>query len=168
MKRIIILSDTHKNQKLLRQILERDAVRSDYVFHLGDNYEDLNENEDLLENKKVFKVPGIFHPCYLDGSLPVTQVVDVQNWNFILVHNIDDLPDIETNQKIYCYGHSHKFDFRHLDGSYYINPGHLKDDWDKDRPASYAILEVEIDKIVVLFKDKKGTVIQKNIIDRYE
>jgi len=168
MDRVIILSDTHKNQKLLRQILEREAAGSNYIFHLGDNYEDLDENTDLLENKNIYKVPGIFHPCYLDGSIPPIQEVMIKNWIFILVHNIDDLPDVAANQKIYCYGHSHKLDFRRLDGSYYINPGHLKDDWDKDRPASYSTLEIEVDKILVNFKDKKGTVIQKHIIDRYE
>ena len=168
MTRIIVLTDTHKNQSLLRKVLEREVEGCEYVFHLGDNYEDLDENIDLLEGKIVLKVPGIFHPGYLGGILEAIKEIKVLNWNFVLVHNIDDIPEIMPNHRIYCYGHSHQLDFRQIDGSYYLNPGHLKDEWDKDRPASYAMLEVEVDKIIIDYKDKNGVVIQKNLINRYD
>ncbi|MBW6515673.1 MAG: metallophosphatase family protein [Candidatus Cloacimonetes bacterium] len=168
MIRIIVLSDTHKNQSLLRKVLQNEIEQCNYVFHLGDNYEDLDENEDLLIGKKVTRVPGIFHPRYLDGSLPAGQIVKVLNWSFMLVHNIDDIPEILPNHHIFCYGHTHRLELKKIDGHYFLNPGHLKDEWDKDRPASYVILDVEIDKIVIEFKDKSGVVIQKHIIDRYD
>ncbi len=168
MNKIIVLSDTHQNQFLLRKVLQQEIEQCDYVFHLGDNYEDIEENVDLLTGKKIFRVPGIFHPGYLDGSLPALQSVQIKNWSFLLVHNIDDLPEVITNNHIILYGHSHRLRFGKTEEHYYINPGHLKDEWDKDRPASYAFLEVDIDKITVIFKDKNGTVIQKHIINRYE
>jgi hypothetical protein len=168
MSKVIIISDTHQNQRLLRTVLQREMPVAEYVFHLGDNYEDLDENEDLLAGKKIVKVPGIFHPQYLDGSIPAIQRVSIKNWEFLLTHNIDDIPEIIPDHQIFLYGHTHRLDFQRADNQYYLNPGHLKDEWDKDRPASYALLDVDLDQIAVLFKDKNGTVIQKNIIHRYE
>lgn len=168
MSKVMILSDTHNNHHLLRKVLENEVGDCEYVFHLGDNYEDLDAFPDLLNDKTVIKVPGIFHSGYLDGSIPATQNININGWTFFLVHNIDDLPEILPNQQIICYGHSHKIDFRLLDDHYYLNPGHLKDEMDKNRPASYAILDVSIDKIVVEFKGKDGTVTQKQVIDRYD
>lgn len=168
MSKIIILSDTHNNQVLLRKILEREIDKFDYLFHLGDNYEDLDENEDLLSGKSLYKVPGIFHPGYMNGTIPARQTVQIDNWSFLLVHNIDDIPEIRPSNDIFCYGHTHRLVLNKVDNAYYLNPGHLKDEWDKDRPASYAILDVNVDKITVEFKDKNGVVIQKQIIDRYD
>jgi len=168
MTKIIILSDTHNNQSLLRNVLQRELTDCNYIFHLGDNYEDLDENSDLLTTKAVVKVPGIFHPGYLSGIIPAMQAVELLSWSFLLTHNIDDIPEIRPSQNIFCYGHTHQMELRKIGSQYYLNPGHLKDEWDKDRPASYAVLSVNIDNIVVDFKDKKGTVIQKHLINRYD
>ncbi len=168
MSKVIIMSDTHNNQSLLRKVLQREITECDQVFHLGDNYEDLDENSDLLVNKTVIRVPGIFHPGYLNGNIPAMQTVELPSWSFLLVHNIDDIPEIRPSQNIFCYGHTHRMELRKIDAHYYLNPGHLKDEWDKDRPASYAILSVNIDHIVVNFKDKNGIVIQKHLINRYD
>ncbi|MCK4311916.1 MAG: metallophosphoesterase family protein, partial [Candidatus Cloacimonetes bacterium] len=90
MERIIIISDTHKNQVLLRKAFSNEDNIT-HIFHLGDNYEDLDENFDLTEGKEIIKIPGIFHPGYLNKSLQAIQTTEISGWKFLLIHNIEDL-----------------------------------------------------------------------------
>lgn len=167
MSKVIVLSDTHQNQLLLRTALQREVSESEYIFHLGDNYEDLDDNQDLLTGKEIVRVPGIFHPGYLAGTIPAVQIVTVLNWSFFLVHNLDDIPQIRPKHDVFLFGHSHQMSFFESDGRYYLNPGHLKKEWDKNRPASYVVMDVRIDGIDIEFKDKDGAFLDKKNIDRY-
>ena len=72
MKKIIVLSDTHRNQTLLRKVFSNEEELS-HIFHLGDDYEDLDENSDLIEGKEVIKVPGIYHKGYLNKTIQFFQ-----------------------------------------------------------------------------------------------
>ncbi|MFA5498940.1 MAG: metallophosphoesterase family protein, partial [Candidatus Cloacimonadia bacterium] len=162
---VLILSDSHNNQFLLRKILRNEAKNVDYVFHLGDNYEDLDENMDLLKGKRLYKVPGIFHPRYADGTLPKTITVDIYKWKFFLVHNSDDIPLFVPQIDFFCYGHTHKQVFqKNENGSYYLNPGHLKDTVDRSYPASYAFLHMNSKQVNIHFKCCRGKVTQEHIV----
>jgi len=59
MKKIIILSDTHRNQKILRSVFKIEKGYT-HIFHLGDDYEDLDNNFDITDNidDKYFINPG--------------------------------------------------------------------------------------------------------------
>ena len=165
MKKIIVLSDTHGNQLLLRKALqnEKDAA---VIFHLGDYYEDLDENFDLTENKTIVKVPGIFHIGYLNKTIPATQTFAMDSWNFLLVHNLDDVHRKLIKPDLTLFGHTHNRTFYKKGNVFYLNPGHLKNTEDKGRKPSYSILEVTTDFIAVGFKNEDGKIIATKTIKR--
>lgn len=161
--KILILSDTHKNQKILCQILKNE-IDNDYIFHLGDDYEDLDENFDLTKNAEIIKVPGIFHPGYLDGSLEKIQIVNIQNWQFLLVHNIEDIS--RTTADMILFGHTHDRTFQKGNFQYFLNPGHLKSLTHRNRKASYATLELNLNNIEITFKEIDSKQIEKFYIKK--
>jgi len=148
MKKILLISDTHNNQKLLRKVIS--SIKGiTHIFHLGDNYEDLESNYDLIENIILYRVPGIFNQKYLSGSLPACISVEIENWSFVLVHSIDDIKISRLKGDFYLFGHTHEPVFFIRNNVYYLNPGHLRKDFDRGHEASYCIMEVENNKIKI-------------------
>ncbi|HPR18455.1 MAG TPA: metallophosphoesterase family protein [Candidatus Cloacimonadota bacterium] len=159
------MSDTHKNQVLLRKpfLQEKDV---DYIFHLGDDYEDIDGNFDILENKQLFRVPGIFNTGYQDGSHPRCLNVQIDNWNFLLVHFLNDVISVPPTTDIVCYGHTHRSNYRELDRLFFINPGHLKREKDRGSEASYIVAELTDNTIKLHWKNLKNETILTKIIDK--
>jgi uncharacterized protein len=165
MKRIMIISDTHKNQVLLRRAFsQEDGIT--HIFHLGDDYNDLDTNLDLIENKEVFKVPGVYHSGYRNGSIKPTKVATINNWDFTLIHDLYELNSNKLNSSIVFHGHTHKADFREINDIHCINPGHLKDEIDRNRLASYLVVDVGEDKLEFTFKNLDGNIFLKKTIKR--
>ena len=163
MKKIMIISDTHKNQVLLRKAfsMERNVT---HIFHLGDDYNDLDTNLDLIADKDIYKVPGIYHPVYRNGSIEPTLTVTINNWNFLLIHALEDLNKNRNNADVILYGHTHHADFRNIEGQYFINPGHLKAETDRNRKASYLIAELNDHKLNLCFKYLDGNIFLEETI----
>ena len=155
MKKIMIISDTHENQFLLRKAFDQEENIT-HIFHLGDNYEDLDSNLVLIETRQVFKVPGIYHPGYLDGSIPAIQQITISDWNIMLVHNALDPRANSQKFNIVFHGHTHQFEFRKTRDYYYINPGHLKAKSDRGRKPSYLTVDVHENKLEFKFKHLNG------------
>lgn len=165
MYKIMIISDTHKNQILLRKAFSREDEIS-HIFHLGDYYDDLDTNFDLLENREFVKVPGLYHPGYQDGTIPATEEISLLNWNFRLVHNIYDIKTPSQKYNITFFGHTHHAVFKKKKEQFYLNPGHLKATTDRGRFASYLLLELDFDKLTFYFKYLDGRTYAKHIIKR--
>ncbi len=164
MKKIIILSDTHKNQKTLRNVFK---IESDYthIFHLGDNYEDLDKNSDITDSIELMRVPGIYHPKYKDGTLPAILEIEIDNWKFALAHRLEDLSKTSISADIYFYGHTHHSNYDHIEDKHFINPGHLKAKTDRGQKASYIALTIYKSEMEIQFKHLDGKVFkQKHII----
>lgn len=155
MEKVIVMSDTHGNQKYLRRVLEQENSY-DYIFHLGDFYEDMDENPDLFENAILKRVPGIFNKRYLSGSLPKTELVEILNWKFLLVHFINDAIKLKNKTDIILFGHTHNPYYSKEEETHLINPGHLKQAHHRDSDASYLVMEVESDKIKLIYKTLMG------------
>ncbi len=161
MTKIIVLSDTHGNHQLLRKPF---AQESDYdmIIHLGDNYEDMQDNYDLYEGAILMRVPGIFHARYHDGSLPAILHVDVDGWNIGMVHHLADYFKQKVQGDIVLYGHTHHGGISGEDGIVYANPGHLKSEFDRNREPSYLVMEVSEEAAVLRLKSLRGnTIIEK-------
>ncbi len=165
MKKIMIISDTHKNQVLLRKAFSlEDGIT--HIFHLGDDYNDLDTNLDIIENKEIFKVPGIYHPGYRNGTIKPTKVVSIDNWDFTLIHDLSELKSNKLKSNIVIHGHTHKADFTKIKDIHCINPGHLKAEIDRNRLASYLVVDVDEDKLDLTFKNLDGNVFLKKTINR--
>jgi len=167
MAKIAIISDTHNNQKLLRKSLENES-ELDYIFHLGDYYDDLNNNYDLLKSRILIQVPGIYHQGYAEGTLPKKMEITIENWKFLLVHDIKDAKRSLAKNQIILYGHSHLPAFKRFESKLYLNPGHLKRAKDRGNDASYCLAELNKNEIQFYFKNPDGEIIKQYNVIRQE
>jgi len=165
MKKIIILSDTHKNQELIQKVFANEQDFT-HVIHLGDVYEDLNNNSNITIKVKLHRVPGIFHPGYKEGTVPAILKVDIDNWKFVLAHRIEDLLKIKNTSDIYLYGHTHHWSYECIDNKYFINPGHLKAKEDRGRKASYVVMFIDKEIIDIQFKYIDGKIFKQKKIKK--
>ncbi len=165
MKKIIVLSDTHRNQKILRSVFKIEKEDT-HIFHLGDGYEDMNDNSDITDNIELIRVPGIYNLGYKDGSLPVIQEIQINSWKFALAHRLEDLMKTTISADIYLYGHTHHFNFDNIDNKYFINPGHLTARRDRDRKASYVVITINKNNAEIQFKYLDGEVFKNKIINK--
>lgn len=164
MNRIIIMSDTHGNQQMLRRVLSNENYT--HIFHLGDNYNDLDDNFDLTESKDLLRVPGLYHQGYNDKSLPAIQTYSLDGWNFNLIHDIGSLKKLKKNS-IYLHGHTHNVEFFEKDKNVFtINPGHLKSQIDRGQRPSYIVAEVDENSVKFDFKELSGKIIGTKIINK--
>ena len=156
MKKILIISDTHNNQRLLRTVLEKEAD-SDFVFHLGDYYEDMDSNFDLTENKILYRVPGL-NQKYFDQRIPNILKIEIENWSFSFAHTKNDLFKQNYQTDFYLYGHSHKKEFVTRNNRFYLNPGHLKSETDRGYEATYCVLDLDGNNLLVKFFNLEGNI----------
>jgi uncharacterized protein len=165
MKKIIILSDTHKNQQTLKNVFEIERKYT-HIIHLGDNYEDLNNNSDITENIELIRVPGIYHPGYKDGTLPIILKIEIDNWKLALAHRLEDILKNSIPADIYLYGHTHHSYFNQVENKYFINPGHLKAKTDRGQKASYIVLTIENNNAEIQFKHLDGKIFRHKQINK--
>jgi len=163
MSKIVIISDTHGNQAFLRQVLSREMPYT-HLFHLGDNFGDLDTNPDLLEGVTYAHVPGIYHPKYRNHTISPTLNVTVEGWHFTLVHAIQDARKLPVSCDFICFGHTHKWFFKQEDSHYLLNPGHLKERINRNQMASYCIIVVSAMQADVTFYGLDGKAIHHDCI----
>ena len=153
--KVLIVSDTHNNLKLYKKVLSEN--KADLLFHLGDYYEDSDKVRFSGYCQTLYRVPGIYHPGYRDGSLPYLENIDLLGFPVNLVHNIDDIDFSKMTNQVVFYGHTHIPKISRYKTNILINPGHLKLDEDRNQPASYIILTVtESEMIIEMHKVKDG------------
>jgi len=145
MQKILVLSDSHQNLKILKNVLSAN-LDCNIIIHLGDDYEDLDNFPNLTKGKEIIKVPGIFHPRYKDGSLPKQKEITINGKKVILIHSTDD---IEGTADLYLFGHTHNWELANSKKGIYFNPGHLHLEEEKGRIASYGIIETEEGKFKI-------------------
>ncbi len=159
MKEILVLSDSHKNILLLKSVLEKEN-EADIIIHLGDYYEDLNPFVRIADAKKFYRVPGIYHNGYRNGTLKNVQRIKIAGFGFLFAHTFEDLSKNMPFEKFNLYGHTHKaelFGKRNI----FINPGHLKAKVDRGYPASYGKILIDNKKIEIKIIDINGETIKE-------
>jgi len=149
MEKILLLSDTHSNDNLLKSVLSANP-ECDSIIHLGDNYEDLDNFPNFIKGKNLYRVPGIYHPQYINGEIKATKTLEVKNIKMLLVHSKNDISDIAD---LYLYGHTHEWELRNSTNGIFLNPGHLRQSYEKGRKASYALIKINKVNIKIKFLD---------------
>lgn len=159
----LIVSDTHGNSKLLDRVLDTEwDSHFSAVIHLGDDYPDgdwiLNRNIPLI------RVPGTRDMAYANSMIDNRRFEDVLGWRLFLSHTPDyyytDLPEDLDPQlvwengdcDVFCHGHTHKPEIELKDKRVRVNPGHLKSEWDRGYPPTFAKLIVTEQKVQVEIK----------------
>lgn len=144
--KILMMSDSHGNHKLVEEIKNRHEV--DEYFHMGDS-------ESPTEFVDFHMVRGNY---YLEPNIPYTKVLDIDSYRFMLTHghlyNVNftmlklELAAKEANANVVCYGHTHRFHFEFTNGLYFINPGSITRN--RDGVDSYAIFDT-INKVLTRY-----------------
>lgn len=117
--KIGIISDTHG---LLRPEVTKALQGCEFILHGGDiNSQKILDK--LQETAPTYAVRG-----NNDGEwahfLPETLSIELCGVRFFIVHDKKMLPkNIGTGINIVIYGHSHKYEEKHLDGRLFLNPG---------------------------------------------
>ena len=149
--RIIVLSDTHGNPKVLETILARHAD-ADACIHLGDSEGDVKLFLSCHPEweSKFYAVRG---NCDFNSSLPISRTIDLIPGHRIFAvhghrHAISYTPDILVEEaiaegcNIVLHGHTHVRRNEYRNGVYLMNPGSAAQPRD-GMPPSYAYIDYE-------------------------
>jgi putative phosphoesterase len=154
MIKIVVLSDTHGNLADIDKIAEI-LKESDFVFHLGDHYDDMRNLYPEIK-QKLYRVHG---NCDWGSVKELT--VPIGDHNFFVTHGdlygakrgTDKLVEkaIEEGCDVVLYGHTHVAEIKKERGVLLINPGTMSKYATK---KSYCYIVVNNDKIVPVINDK--------------
>ncbi len=161
--KVLIVSDTHNNISLFKKVLANNKF--DMLFHLGDYYDDPHKADFAKYGKSFHRVPGIYHPGYLDHSLDGIETLDLSGFRISLVHSIDDINFTKVANQLIFYGHTHIQRLHKFDSNILINPGHLKARIDREQPASYIIMTFkDLEVLIEMYEVETGLVKTYKII----
>lgn len=121
MKTIGVISDTHG---MLRTTAQNALQGVDLIIHAGD-VGSLKVLGVLQEIAPVYAVRGNMDGIELGKTLSYTEVVDIDNDLFYVLHDIGrlDLDPVSAGFAAVIYGHSHRPSLEKKDGILYLNPG---------------------------------------------
>ena len=154
MKKIVVLSDTHKNLKAIMKIASV-ADESDYVIHLGDHYADMDIFASLLGDK-LYRVHG---NC--DSGAVKELIIEIEGVKVFATHG--DLYGVKTGLgrlikkakdsgcKLALYGHTHRAAIEERDGITLVNPGCMTA-YAAERSFAYIVINGE--KITAVINDR--------------
>ncbi|MCF7858205.1 MAG: metallophosphoesterase family protein [Candidatus Cloacimonetes bacterium] len=164
MCKTVILSDTHNNQSILKEVFLHESGYT-HIIHLGDDYEDLDETPELTVNALLVRVPGIFHKGYLTKTIPNIRGFKIGKWKIAITHRLEDFSNLNSHYDIYLYGHTHHPLYQRIGSRHFINPGHLKDHTDRGTKASYATMKIQGNQIELEFKHLDGITFNRKILN---
>lgn len=153
MIKITVISDTHGNLQAIDKMAQI-ILESDYVFHLGDHFDDMKNYTHVLGNK-LYRVHG---NC--DWGTQKDIVVKLGEQRIFATHGdlysakrgVDKL--IEKAKKENCsivfYGHTHSAEIKSQDGILLINPGTLQK---YSANKSFAYVIIANDKVIPTIND---------------
>ena len=137
--RIGVISDTHG---LLREEIKEQLKGCDRIFHAGD----------IDTPVIVDELNRIAPTCLVRGNadkewaedIPVTQTIDDIGIRVLMIHNRKQLQEELDSYDLIIYGHSHKYEEKHIDGKVWLNPGSCGPRRFR-LPITMAILNIEED-----------------------
>ena len=157
---LVILSDTHRSQSYIDQVLDQvEKINPDQVWHLGDDYIDADCFID--RGYSVIRVPGTWRSEYQMASIDNRRYETILGWRFFLTHtpeaHFNDLMSDEDPSLVlknadidfFCHGHTHHPKFVREGNVWILNPGHLKEGDRRGYPPSYAILKITEENVSV-------------------
>ncbi len=145
--RIVVVSDTHGKEYLIRSILEAQREASALIF-LGDGIRGAENVMAEFPNVKFFAVRGNCDPALSGGEFDIIKLFGKQ---FFITHGhtlgvkascqhlIATAKNLGVDAALY--GHTHIPAAQYLDGLYLINPGSAA--LGRENGNSYAVIDIE-------------------------
>lgn len=154
MKKIVVISDTHRNKQALAKLADI-MFESDYVFHLGDCYDDFMDYAYALK-EKAFQVHG---NC--DWGSDTEIVTEIEGHKILATHG-HEYGVKQTRDKLYrrakelgCdlvfYGHTHVAEIETVKGITFINPGCMTP-YSPKKTFAYVVINGE--RVTAIINDK--------------
>ena len=137
--RIGVISDTHG---LLREEVRKRLQGCDRILHAGDIHT-LSMVEELNRIAPTCLVRGNADKEWAQG-IPLTQVIDDIGIRIFMTHNRKQIDGNLEPYDLIIFGHSHKYEEKHINGSVWLNPGSCGPRRFK-LPITMAVLYVEDD-----------------------
>lgn len=116
--RIAVISDTHG---LLREEVKKHLQGCDRILHAGD-INTPSVVEELNQIAPTCPVRGNADKEWAE-SIPVEQEIDDIGIRIFMIHNRKQIDRDLKQYDLIIYGHSHKYEEKHVDGSVWLNPG---------------------------------------------
>lgn len=150
--RVVVISDTHKNFFILRQIVEKHLKEAAMFLILGDSEKELDDLLGIYPNLPYRYVRG---NCDLASFSPIADVADVDSVRIFMTHGhhydvksgLDRLIQAakEENCTVALYGHTHVKVTKYQEGIHIMNPGSPAEP--RDGQASYGIIDIQDGKV---------------------
>ena len=145
-RRILVISDTHGNTRLLDKAL-CDQACARHVFFLGDNVRDIEKAAEFHTDRIYHIVRG---NCDFDTLYPTRDIANVYGKTILFAHGhtlnvkygLDAAVAYGKNAgtDIVLYGHTHIAYTSYTDGMYIINPGSAGRS--RSGANSYAVIDI--------------------------
>ncbi len=145
--RIIVISDSHRNVRSIRSILDAQPDAR-HVFFLGDITADIEDMNLEFPDKRFHIVSG---NCDFFSNYPTSGIETVGGQKIFYTHGhtlgvkhgTDKLLNTArlNGCKIALYGHTHVSQILYEDGIYIVNPGSCSEPRGGGR--SYAVIDIE-------------------------
>ena len=145
--RITVISDSHKSERTVREILE-EREDSKHIFFLGDVTPDIEDMNLEFPDKNFYIVSG---NCDYFSRHPTSDIAEVCGKRIFYTHGhtlgvkhgTERL--LETAKQLNCnialFGHTHTSQILYEDGIYLVNPGSCSQP--RDSHKSYAVIDIE-------------------------
>ena len=162
--KILVVSDTHGELNNVRKLVDlcKSEIKPDIIIHLGDDSPDAEPFKEL--NVPLYVVPGVFEPHYKEPTTKRRLVVELEGLKFLLSHtdtkHQNDPPEEKDPQEmlnsgevdVLLHGHTHIPKIELRGRKLIINPGHLKTTDKKGYPPTYAVIDIDQDKVKIIIK----------------
>lgn len=116
--RIAVISDTHG---LLREGVKKHLRSCDRILHAGD-INTPSVVEDLNQIAPTCLVRGNADKEWAE-SIPTKQEIDDIGIRIFMIHNQKQIDRDLEQYDLIIYGHSHKYEEKHVEGRVWLNPG---------------------------------------------
>ena len=145
--RITVISDSHKSERTVREILE-EREDSKHIFFLGDVTPDIEDMNLEFPDKNFYIVSGNCdyfsgHPTSDIATVCGKRIFYTHGHTLGVKHGTERL--LETAKQLNCnialFGHTHTSQILYEDGIYLVNPGSCSQP--RDSHKSYAVIDIE-------------------------
>lgn len=153
-----IMSDTHGNHALMHRVADWLVQEAGVVliYHLGDDYSDFLELQD--SGYPVRGVPGLWCREYHQPNIPKVLVENLEGVTLACAHADKDLRGAAAQATLLLTGHTHQAAIRIGSKTVRLNPGHLKAGVSRGERASFAVIRIDPERILLSIHELDGSV----------
>ena len=147
MKKVIVVSDTHRQNENYFKVLE--MHKPDMVIHCGD----VEGSEYALTEAADCPVHMVAGNNDFFSDLPKELELSVDGYQVLVTHGHHYYVSMSTEilaheaaargKQVVLYGHTHKPGVEYREGMYVVNPGSLSYPRQEGRKPSYCIMEID-------------------------